>query len=86
MIGAICGPVGYAYVAEERREPERWCFKERRRQGGTHRLMRFRAEDVLSGAVGAGWAEPYWDYRCDGCNEDHRLGFGWVWVAAEEDY
>jgi hypothetical protein len=85
MIGAICGPSGYAYVAEEERAPEQWCFGERKRQAGTLRLMRFRAEDVLSGAVGAGWAEPYWVYVCDGCGKDRRLGFGWEWVRGDEE-
>ena len=78
-IVAICGPGPATVLLAEERGPERWCFGERRRAAGTHRLMGHTAEDVLSGRVASGWAEPRWVYACDGCGRDRRLGFGMVW-------
>jgi len=32
-----------------------------------------------------GWAEPFWEYRCDGCGDDRRAGFGGEYVWSEDD-
>ena len=60
-------------IKEEREEP-RWCFHERKRLGGTHRLL---------SEVGESYYDPWWSYACDGCGGDYRLGFGRVWVEAD---
>lgn len=58
-------------ILEDRGEP-RWCFGCRARKAGVHQLLDY---DEPS------YYEPIWVYRCDGCGDDRRLGFGrsWVW-------
>jgi hypothetical protein len=70
-------------VVKTERGPERWCFGERKRQPGTHTLRR-PSFDYLMATEAWGWAEPVWSYRCDGCGEDRRLGFGMEWVWTDE--
>jgi hypothetical protein len=40
--------------------------------------------DTLMATEAWGWADPVWMYRCDGCGEDRRLGFGMEWVYEDE--
>ena len=68
--GAICGPTGYEVVRTER-EPGRWCYGERKRREGTHQLLVL-PFDVVEATEAWGWAEPFWQYRCDGCGQDRR--------------
>lgn len=70
---AICGPSGYE-VVKTQREPERWCYGERKRREGTHELLSMPFE-VVEAQDAWGWAEPFWVYRCDGCGKDRR----WMW-------
>lgn len=70
--GAICGvPQRVLEVLETEREPERWCYGERKRRGGTWELVAPSMEWVHA-TLAYGWAEPYWRYRCDGCGRDRR--------------
>lgn len=71
--GAICG-IPVETIRTEREEP-RWCFGERRRVGGTWKLRGPTFETVMA-TEAFGWAEPFWEYTCDGCGEDRRAGFG----------
>jgi hypothetical protein len=70
----ICGP-GETYVIREDREDPRWCFGCRARHGGAHRLI---------SEVGMSYYDPWWQYACDGCGDDCRLGFGMVWTGEDE--
>jgi hypothetical protein len=72
----VCG-IATSVVREER-EPERWCFGERKRRAGTS-LCHAPSFEELERTGAWGWAEPYWTYRCDGCGQDRRLfpGSGW---------
>ena len=53
-------------IAERRAEP-RWCFGERKRLPGTFLFLDYEDDEP-----GAGWYEPIWVYRCDGCGRDSR--------------
>lgn len=81
MTGAICG-IPTEVVKEERQEP-RWCFGCRKRLGGTL-TMRRPSFETLMATEAWGWAEPVWTYRCDGCGDDRRLGFGMEWEYDDE--
>lgn len=75
--GAICG-IPLDEVRATEREPERWCFGERKRQPGTW-VLRGPSFETLMRTEAWGWAEPVWTYTCDGCGDDRR-GFpmgGW---------
>lgn len=74
MTGAICGIAMEKVYATERGE-ERWCFGERKRVAGTWTL-RGPTFEALERTQAWGWAEPIWEYACDGCGEDRRAG-GW---------
>lgn len=80
MSGAICG-IPLEVVATEREEP-RWCFGERRRLGGTWTCSRPSFETLMA-TEAWGWAEPVWTYKCDGCHEDRRAGFGGVYEYSD---
>jgi hypothetical protein len=67
---------------EERWEP-RWCFGCRKRLAGTLTMLA-PSLDTLMATEAWGWADPVWMYRCDGCGEDRRLGFGMEWVYEDE--
>lgn len=71
--GAICGPPMHLIKTEA--APERWCFGERKRRTGTWSLMGPDKDWIMANEA-YGWAEPVWRYRCDGCGEDRRFGFG----------
>lgn len=62
--GAVCGGAPFVYRTEP--APERWCFGERRRVGGTWELR----GDAPAGEPS--WYEPIWTYRCEGCGHDRR--------------
>jgi hypothetical protein len=80
---SICGiPESVMEVVREERLPERWCFGERKRRAGTLTIRRPSFEYLME-TEAWGWAEPTFTYRCDGCGEDRRLGFGWVWEYDE---
>lgn len=49
---------------------ERWCFGCRKRLAGKYYLM---VEPPGS------YYDPWWSYRCNGCQEDHRLFPGCEW-------
>lgn len=73
----ICGvPSSVMRTIRVEPEPERWCFGERKRQPGKHIL---RAPDPawVEETLAYGWSEPVWSYKCDGCGQDRRWGFGW---------
>ena len=73
--GAVCGPPRSVYeIVGYEAEPERWCYGERQRRTGVHILLRPRMEWVHA-TLAYGWAEPIWQYRCDGCGQDRR----WMW-------
>lgn len=81
---SICGvPSEAMEVVKIEREPERWCFNERKRRAGTHTLRRPTFEYLMA-TEAWGWADPRWSYGCDGCGGDYRLGFGMEWVYADE--
>jgi hypothetical protein len=63
--------------------PERWCFGERKRRTGAWVLSGPSLETLMA-TEAWGWAEPVWKYVCDGCGEDHALGFGRVRVFEDE--
>lgn len=76
-IGYICGvPSEVMEVVHTERGPERWCFGERKRRAGTSE-WRAPSFEWLKQSGAWGWAEPVERYRCDGCGEDRRWGFGW---------
>jgi hypothetical protein len=82
MTGAICGvPLE---VVKTEREPERWCFGCRRRLAGTWTCRRPSFETLMR-TEAWGWAEPVWDYACDGCGEDRRAGFGMEYGWADDE-
>jgi len=74
---SLCG-IPMEAIKAERAEP-RWCFGERKRQAGTWTLSGPTFE-TLQRTEAWGWAEPVWTYRCDGCHEDRRAGFGGEYV------
>ena len=69
----ICGvPSSVMETLATEREPERWCFGERKRRAGTWECRAPRLDWVMeTGAIG--WADPVWRYRCDGCGQDRRF-------------
>ena len=71
--GAICGGSPYLWKTEP--EPPCWCFGERKRQPGTWEL-RAGWERGTVPDESVGYWEPIWVYRCDGCGDDRRAGFG----------
>jgi hypothetical protein len=54
-----------------RKEPERWSFGCRKRLPGTSTFWVM--DDPMS------YYGPHWAFKCDGCGEDRRLGFGMEW-------
>jgi hypothetical protein len=66
-MSALCGSAK-TYVHSTRKEPERWCFGERKRQTGTWELHV--DTDPMS------YWEPFWTFKCDGCGQDRMYGFG----------
>lgn len=67
----LCLIAGPTVVLREAREPERWCFRCRKRHAGT---------SVLLDYAEPSYYDPIWQYRCDGCHGDHRLFPGWEWA------
>ena len=68
--GAICGGSPYVWATE--REPERWCYGERKRRTGTWDLWAgWEKGTVPDDSVG--YWEPVWSYRCDSCGNDRRF-------------
>ena len=59
-------------VRHTERGRKRWCFACRKYRAGTY-LWHVPSDE---------WSYygPHWSYRCDGCGEDRRLGFGWEWL------
>jgi hypothetical protein len=76
--GAICGiPLETVKTVPE---PERWCFGERKRRTGVW-TVKAPTLATLMETEAWGWADPVWSYRCDGCGEDRRAGFGWEYES-----
>ena len=68
----ICGvPQDQYEVIKTEVEPERWCFGERKRRTGVWTCRRPTME-YLERTEAWGWAEPVWQYHCDGCGQDRR--------------
>lgn len=71
---SVYGHILHGPTVELRREEEepRWCFGCRKRLPGTYILLDY-AED----SPHYGYYEPVTVYRCYGCDQDQRWGFGW---------
>jgi len=72
----VCGvPASEYEVIYDKPQPERWCFGERKRRTG--RVIGKRPSwEYLKRTEAWGWAEPIYQYVCDGCGDDRRFGFG----------
>jgi hypothetical protein len=66
-----------SHVERSERGEVRWCFGCRKHLAGTYDLHV--PDDPMS------YYEPHVSYRCDGCGEDRRAGFGRFYTWDEDE-